>query len=202
MATRKSKKAPERRRGRLQQRAELAGSARAFPRMQTEQMPRRGWIRAIRDALGISQSQLAARMGVSRATVQQMERAEARRRITLASLDRLAHAMGCTVAFAILPKGGTLEHVRRAQAFAQAELILRHKLAAREDGATELKPRELERRRERIAAKLLRGSTRKLWRVETPVRPVPDSSRSRDGRPPKQIAKSRPGTVTRLRRRP
>ena len=33
--------------------------------MKSEQVPRTGWIRAIRDALGISQSQLAARAGLT-----------------------------------------------------------------------------------------------------------------------------------------
>jgi predicted DNA-binding mobile mystery protein A len=119
-------------------------------------------VRAIRQALGISQSQIAARAGVSRATVQQWERAEARRRITLHSLDRIAHAMGCQVALAIVPKGGSLEDVRRRQALKRAEQLLKEKRQAASKEA--LRPRELERRKERLAAKLLRGSRRKLWR--------------------------------------
>ena len=125
-------------------------------------IPKAGWVREIRDALGISQSQLAARAGISRATVQQMERAEGRRRITLASLDRLAQAMGCQVAFAIVPKGGSLQDVRGRQALARAESLLKEKLGS--SAHTKLQPRELERRKERLAAKLLRGSRRKLWR--------------------------------------
>ena len=145
----------------LRKRAELATNSRAFPRMKPAAVPRTGWIREIRTALGISQSQLAARAGVARATVQQMERAEGRRRITLASLDRLAHAMGCQVAFAFVPKGGTLDDVRRRQAHARAEAMLNEKLKASESTP---RPRDFERRKERLAAKLLRGSSRKLWR--------------------------------------
>ncbi len=130
--------------------------------MKSAAVPRAGWVRAIREALGISQSQIAARAGVSRATVQQWERAEARRRITLHSLDRIAHAMGCQVALAIVPKGGSLEDLRRRQALTRAEQLLKEKRqSASKD---ELRPRELERRKERLAAKLLRGSRRKLWR--------------------------------------
>lgn len=151
--------------------------------MKAETIPRRGWVRGIRDALGLSQSQLAARAGISRATVQQMERAEARRRITLASLDRLAQAMGCQVAFAIVPKGGTLEDVRRRQAFARATELLEEKL--KEAGGTPPRPRELERRRERLAAKLLRGSKRKLWRMG------PKPARKSVSRSPRPAAKSR-----------
>ena len=148
-------------RGPLGKRASIASSARAFPRINPNAMPRTGWVREIRTALGLSQSQLAARAGVSRATVQQMERAEGRRRITLASLDRLAQAMGCQVAVAIVPKGGTLDDLRRRQANARAEALLQEKV---KDNKSPPRPQELERRKERLAAKLLRGSPRKLWR--------------------------------------
>jgi predicted DNA-binding mobile mystery protein A len=146
-------------------RAELASTTRAFPRMNPERIPKAGWLREIRDALGISQSQLGARAGISRATVQQMERAEGRRRITLASLDRLADAMGCQVAFAIVPKSGTLQDVRARQALARAETLLKEKLES--SVHANVRPRERARRLERLAAKLLRGSRRKLWQSET-----------------------------------
>jgi predicted DNA-binding mobile mystery protein A len=150
-------------RGPLGQRAQLARSSKAFPRMKSEAVPRSGWVwvREIRTALGLSQSQLAARAGVSRATVQQMERAEAQRRITLASLDKLAQAMGCQVALAIVPKGGTLEDVRRRQATAKAEAILHEKTR---NNKTPPRPADLERRKLQLVTKLLRGSRRRLWK--------------------------------------
>ena len=160
-----SQKSPRREsiphRGPLGQRAQLAKSSKAFPRMKSEAVPRAGWVREIRTALGLSQSQLAARAGVSRATVQQMERAEAQRRITLASLDKLAQAMGCQVALAIVPKGGTLEDVRRRQAAAKAEIILHEKTR---NNKTPPRPADLERRKQQLVTKLLRGSRRRLWR--------------------------------------
>jgi predicted DNA-binding mobile mystery protein A len=152
---------PAPRRGPLQQRAEIASESRAFPRMKDAAVPRTGWVREIRTALGLSQSQLARRAGVSRATVQQMERAEAQRRITLASLDRLAAAMGCRVALAIVPKGGTLEDVRRRQANTKAEAILEEKTR---DNKRPPRPADLERRKQQLVTKLLRGSRRRLWR--------------------------------------
>jgi predicted DNA-binding mobile mystery protein A len=124
-------------------------------------MPRVGWVREIRTALGLSQSQLAARAGVSRATVQQMERAEAERRVTLGSLDKLAAAMGCRVALAIVPREGNLEDVRRRQATAKAEAILHEKT---KDNKRPPRPADLERRKLQLVTKLLRGSRRRLWR--------------------------------------
>jgi predicted DNA-binding mobile mystery protein A len=156
-----SVKKPAQRRGPLQQRAEITAGSRAFPRMKSETVPRAGWVREIRMALGLSQSQLAARAGVSRATVQQMERAESQRRITLASLDKLAHAMGCQVALAIMPKGGTLEDVRRGQAAAKAEVLLHEKT---KDNKRPPRPADLERRKQQLITRLLRGSRRRLWK--------------------------------------
>jgi predicted DNA-binding mobile mystery protein A len=151
-------------RGRGRQREAITAGSRAFPRMKPQAMPRAGWIRAIRDALGISQSQIALRVGVSRATVQQWERAEARRRITVQSLDRVAQAMGCTVALAIVPKGGTLDDIRRRQARAKAiAMVKKEDAPADPDAVTDLTAAQ-QRRVDRIVARFLRGSPRRLWK--------------------------------------
>lgn len=156
-----ARKAPIPHLGPLGQRARLATDSRAFPRMKDGAKPRAGWVREIRTALGLSQSQLAKRAGVSRATVQQMERAEAERRITIASLDKLAAAMDCQVAIAILPRGGTLEDVRRRQATTKATAILHERT---KDNKHPPKAADLERRRQQLVTRLLRGSRRRLWR--------------------------------------
>ncbi len=161
MIQKPARKASVPHRGPLGQRAALARDSKDFPRMKMDAVPRAGWVREIRTALGLSQSQLAARAGLSRATVQQMERAEAERRITIASLDKLAAAMDCRVAIAILPKGGTLEDVRRRQALMKAEILLHEKI---KDNKRPPKPADLERRKQQIVTRLLRGSRRKLWR--------------------------------------
>lgn len=151
-------------RGRGRQREAIGAETRAFPRMKPAAVPRAGWIRAIRQALGISQSQIAVRAGVSRATVQQWERAEGRRRITVHSLDRVAHAMGCAVALAIVPKAGTLDDVRRRQARAKAIAIVKKEDAPGDpDAVTDLTAAQ-RRRVDRIVARLLRGSPRRLWK--------------------------------------
>jgi predicted DNA-binding mobile mystery protein A len=129
--------------------------------MKGEAVPRQGSVREIRTALGLSQSQLAKRAGVSRATVQQMERAEAQRRITLASLDKLAAAMDCQVAVAILPRGGSLEDVRLRQAAMKADAILHERT---KDNKRPPRPADLERRKQQLVTRLLRGSRRRLWK--------------------------------------
>jgi predicted DNA-binding mobile mystery protein A len=57
--------------------------------------PATGWIKAIREALGMSAVELARRLGVGVPTVTRMELSEAEDRITLSTLRRAAEAMGC-----------------------------------------------------------------------------------------------------------
>lgn len=81
--------------------------------------PRSGWIRAIRDALGMSTSELAARMGVSKARVGQIEKGERDRTIKLGTLERAADALGCRVEYVLVPRL-PLDDLVWAQATAKA----------------------------------------------------------------------------------
>lgn len=65
--------------------------------------PPRGWIRAIRDALGMTTGQLAKRMGVAQPRISELERGEASGKITLHSLERAAGSMGCRVVYFLVP---------------------------------------------------------------------------------------------------
>ncbi len=69
--------------------------------------------------------------------------------------------MGCQVALAIVPKGGTLEDVRRQQAAAKADVILQEKTR---DNKRPPRPVDLERRKQQLITRLLRGSRRRLWK--------------------------------------
>ena len=119
--------------------------------------PDGGWAKAVRQALGMSAEQLARRVGVSRATIATLERSEARGRITLASLDKLARGLGCRVAYALLPEVSTsVSGLRRAR----ARKLAHTQVAA---DATAHDAAEARRRLERLTEELLAGSPRKLW---------------------------------------
>ena len=74
--------------------------------------PHRGWIRAIRDALGMSGSELAMRLGVRQQTVHDLEVSEQRRTIRLDTLARAADAMDCDLVYALVPRTSLEESVR------------------------------------------------------------------------------------------
>ncbi len=69
-----------------------------------EARPHKGWIRAIRDALGMSSTELAARIGVSQQRVSQMERSELEESITLETLRRAANALDCDLVYVLEPR--------------------------------------------------------------------------------------------------
>ncbi len=66
--------------------------------------PPRGWIKAIRESLGMTTVQLARRIGVSQSRVVDIEKAETRGSITLGSLERAARALDCDVVYALVPR--------------------------------------------------------------------------------------------------
>ena len=65
--------------------------------------PVRGWIKAIREALGMTTAQLAKRLGVRQPSVVALEQSEARGTIELATLRRVAEALDCTLVYALIP---------------------------------------------------------------------------------------------------
>ncbi|MBN9253267.1 MULTISPECIES: mobile mystery protein A [unclassified Mesorhizobium] len=65
--------------------------------------PPKGWIRAIRDGLGMSGAQLGKRMGVAQQTIQAFELSEESGAIQLQTLRRVAEALGGKLVYAIVP---------------------------------------------------------------------------------------------------
>jgi predicted DNA-binding mobile mystery protein A len=68
--------------------------------------PSRGWLRAVREAIGLTQATVAARMSVTRQSCAQFEVAEAKQSISLFSLRRAAEAMDCELVYFLVPRGG------------------------------------------------------------------------------------------------
>lgn len=67
--------------------------------------PSRGWLRAIREAMGLTQGEVAAKLPVKRQTYAQFEVAEELGAISLSSLRRAAEAMDCELVYFVVPKG-------------------------------------------------------------------------------------------------
>lgn len=82
--------------------------------------PRGGWIRAIRSALGMTQSQLAKRLRITRPSIADAEASEAANTITLERLERVANALQCDLMYVLVPRAGSLEETVRQRATQKA----------------------------------------------------------------------------------
>jgi predicted DNA-binding mobile mystery protein A len=124
--------------------------------------PQKGWVRAIRDALGMTAAQLGKRLGVSQPRISKLEQFEVEGNITLESLQRAAEALGCKLVYALVPERPLAETVRaRAETIAaKRSRAIEHTMKLEDQAVTDSDAaREL---REARVEELLRRPSR-LW---------------------------------------
>jgi predicted DNA-binding mobile mystery protein A len=85
--------------------------------------PSHGWLKAIRQGLGMTTGQMARRMKFTQSRVSKMEAAEAHGEITLKTLEKAAEALGCRVIYVLMPDRPLTETLeKRADFMAAREL--------------------------------------------------------------------------------
>ena len=89
----------------LERALEPFGAAKTSPR------PQKGWLRAIREATGISLREMATRLKKTPTLAAKLEKSESEYRITLASLRDAADALGCQLVYALVPKSGSIQQL-------------------------------------------------------------------------------------------
>jgi predicted DNA-binding mobile mystery protein A len=127
-----------------------------------EARPRLGWVRAVRDALGMSTRQLASRMGVAQPTVVQLEQSEANGTIQIATLRRAADALDCDLVYALVPRDGSLEQTVLTHARLRARALVRavdRSMELEDQAVTD--PDEAQAAIDRVALQL--AASRRLW---------------------------------------
>ena len=124
--------------------------------------PNSGWVKAIRESLGMSASALARKLGVTPAGIAKLEKAEASEKITLASLRKLASALDCELQYTLVPRK-SLEKILEDRAIALARERLRpitHSMSL-EDQSVDKSASE--KQLELLAKEILDGPRRNLW---------------------------------------
>jgi predicted DNA-binding mobile mystery protein A len=125
-------------------------------------IPPKGWIKAVRNALGMTTAQLAKRMGISQSSLTTLEQNEIKRTISLARLERVAEALDCTLVYAFIPHH-SLEQTVRQKAKEKARDILAHIHRTMALEAQGLTKEEMEEECVALAETLLRENMRRLW---------------------------------------
>jgi predicted DNA-binding mobile mystery protein A len=104
------------------------------------QVPARGWLRAVREAIGLTQCKAAEKAAMKRQSFAQFEAAEKKGSISLASLRRAAAAMDCEVVYFIVPRESV------ARSFGELASLLdpasRHLMATEQSMSLETPPRK------------------------------------------------------------
>ena len=85
--------------------------------------PTNGWIQAIREGLGMPAHALAKRMGITQASVSDMEKRELEGRVTLNQSEKAARAMNCRVVYSLVPECSLEEILRGAAEKKAIELL-------------------------------------------------------------------------------
>lgn len=128
----------------------------------TKPVPKKGWLRTIRNALGMTSSQLARRLGSSQSNIIQVEKSEAEETISLRTLAQVAGAMKCKVVYCIVPIKSIDQLLEdRARFLAQARLrLINHSMALEQQALT---PKQLKQQEEALVKELLQGAPKDLW---------------------------------------
>jgi predicted DNA-binding mobile mystery protein A len=99
--------------------------------------PPRGWIHAVREALGMSAAALADRLGITSGAVTRLEQSEAADRARLETLRRAADALGCDLVYLLVPRRPLTAVVRdRARELARLQVAAVEQTMRLEDQAT------------------------------------------------------------------
>jgi len=88
------------------------------------QQPVKGWLRSIREALGMSGKQLGERIGVSQPRIVHMEKDELSGALTLRTMRQVAEALDCVFVYTLVPRTSLKETMRN-----QAEKIAKQRLS-------------------------------------------------------------------------
>lgn len=81
--------------------------------LKTLQPPVKGWLRAIREALGMSGKQLGERLQVSQPRIVQLEKDELSGALSLKTLRQAAEALDCVFVYAVLPRTSLADTLRQ-----------------------------------------------------------------------------------------
>lgn len=126
--------------------------------------PKYGWVKEIRQALGMSMQDLGERLGVVKQRIERIEKDEVLGKLTIESLQAAAQAMNCDLVYFLVPKGGSLQNNLEEQARKAASEIVHSTeltMGLEAQNTSKAAQRELVNS---IAQQLLAKEDRRIWR--------------------------------------
>ena len=121
-----------------------------------------GWLKTVRKAIGMSGSQLANRLGVTKGRVSQAESAELTGSATLKSMQNMAQAMNCRFVYAVIPEK-EIENVIRDRALLKAKEQIKAASTQMALEAQALSDEQLAFEVDRLASEIIEKMPSDLW---------------------------------------
>lgn len=142
---------------------QVQAAVEAYSGLMSRRPPSGGWLKAIRESLGLTGRQQAKRLGIASSSLHKSELAEAEGRITLGQLRKLADGLDCELVYAVVPRAPLTQVVEnRARAIALQEVGGVAHTMTLEDQRPGVE--RLRKQVEQRTAELLRGRWSDLWR--------------------------------------
>ncbi len=141
---------------------ELDKKSKPFLELKNHKSFQNKWISSIREAIGMSSTQLAKRLGCSRFLIRRYEECEFNGSIKLSTLEKVANGMDCNLYYCILPRSNTFTDLVKARALLIAKQAVMKSLQnmSLEDQAA---ISEIEDQVELIMDQLMHQNLKKLW---------------------------------------
>lgn len=131
-------------------------------RSNLREVPRGGWTKTIRKALGMSSEALGKRIGITQSAVSQLEAGEEAETISLASLRKLAQGLQCELVYALVPRA-SLDEIMREQAHRRAKSIVQSVSSSMELEDQGISDQDQNRQIETLAESLLTKPSTGFW---------------------------------------
>lgn len=127
--------------------------------------PQKGWIRTIREALGMTAEQLGKRLNIIQQRVSAIEKAESTRTLKLKTLEEIALALNCDLVYFLVPKE-PIENMLERQAFKVAQKRIEASSHSMDLEKQSISQEEKRRQIDKLARELLFKKSKELWSDE------------------------------------
>jgi len=145
---------------------QLSATLKRFEILKTIIPPPKGWIRAVRDALGINGRQFAQRLDVNKSRITRLEHDEVAGNVTLKTMQRAAEALDCVFVYGLVPQTSLQDTLKK-----QAKLVAKkrmsrvsHTMLLEDQGLSE---KEKKKAFDTAVDELIQTMPKSLWDVKS-----------------------------------
>lgn len=126
-------------------------------------LPKKGWVKEIRETLGMSMQDLAHRQGTIKQRVERIEKDEVSKKLTLESMQKVANALDCEFVYFLVPRSSLQTTLNEQAQKAAAEIVknVNQTMNLEAQGTSEKSKRALVNK---LAQEMLLKGDRKIWR--------------------------------------